>query len=94
LANKKARSRGDGRMKGSILSLNAGSSSVKFALFNAADNLAATVRGEIEDLDSTPRMTARDAGGTVLAERRLPSGLISPSTRCWISSTIIWAATG
>lgn len=61
-------------MKGSILSLNAGSSALKFALFNAVDHLTATVRGEIEDLDSTPHMTARDAGGTALAESRLPSG--------------------
>jgi acetate kinase len=58
-------------MKGSILSLNAGSSSLKFALFNAADPLTATVRGEIEDLNSTPHITARNAAGTVLAEKRL-----------------------
>jgi acetate kinase len=61
-------------MKGSILSLNAGSSSVKFALFNATGHLTATVREEIEDLDSAPPMTARDGAGTVLAERRLASG--------------------
>jgi acetate kinase len=61
-------------MKGSILSLNAGSSRMKFALFNAAAPLTATVRGEIEDLDSTPHMVARNAAGTVLAEKRLPSG--------------------
>jgi acetate kinase len=60
-------------MKGSILSLNAGSSSVKFALFDAANHLAATVRGEIEDLDSTPHLTARDAAGKVLAEKRMPA---------------------
>ena len=50
-ANEKNNLRGGGIMKGSILSLNAGSPSVKFALFNAADNLTATVRLEIEDLD-------------------------------------------
>jgi hypothetical protein len=61
-------------MKGSILSLSAGSSSVKFTLFNAADDLTATVRGKIEDLDSTSHMTARDPPGTVLAEMRLPPG--------------------
>jgi acetate kinase len=61
-------------MKGSILSLNAGSSSMKSALFNATDPVTATVRGEIEDLDSNPHMTARDAAGTVLAEKRLSSG--------------------
>ena len=61
-------------MNGSILSLNAGSSSVKFALFETAGPLTAMVRGEIEDLDSTPHMTARDAAGTVLVEKRLPAG--------------------
>ncbi len=41
-------------MKGSILTLNAGSSSVKFALFDTEANLKNTVRGEIEDLTRRP----------------------------------------
>ncbi len=62
-------------MKRSILTLNAGSSSVKFALFDPAAklqaaSLKATVRGEIEDLDAAPHLLARDAAGTVLAEKR------------------------
>jgi acetate kinase len=61
-------------MSGSILSLNTGSSSVKFALFDTADHLTATVRGEIENLGSTPHMTARDMAGKVLAEKHLPQG--------------------
>ena len=61
-------------MTGSILSLNAGSSSIKFALFNSGPAMKATVRGEIEDLDSTPHFVARETGGTVLADRRLPEG--------------------
>jgi acetate kinase len=60
-------------MKGSILTLNAGSSSVKFALFDTAAGLRATVRGEIEDLDAAPHMLARDAGGVVLSEKRWPA---------------------
>ena len=57
-------------MKGSILTLNAGSSSVKFAVFDGA-TLKDMVRGEIEDLDeAAPHMIARDAAGAVLAERR------------------------
>jgi acetate kinase len=59
---------------GSILSLNAGSSSIKFALFNAGPAMKATVRGEIEDLDSTPHFVARETAGTLLADRRLPFG--------------------
>ena len=61
-------------MTGSILSLNAGSSSIKFALFDTASNLKQTVRGEIEDLDFEPHMVARDAAGRVLMEARLPPG--------------------
>ena len=61
-------------MAGSILTLNAGSSSMKFALFDAADGLKATVRGEIEDLDAAPHLFAHDASGAVLAERRWPAG--------------------
>jgi acetate kinase len=57
-------------MKGSILALNAGSSSVKFAIFDGA-TLKNMVRGEIEDLDeAAPHMIARDAAGAILAERR------------------------
>ena len=61
-------------MKGSILSLNAGSSSIKFALFDTAKNLVPTLRGEIEDLNSEPHMMARDAAGNIMLEKRLPPG--------------------
>ena len=57
-------------MTGSILTLNAGSSSVKFAVFDGT-TLKDMVRGEIEDLDeAAPHLIARDAAGAVLAERR------------------------
>ncbi len=55
-------------MTGSILTINGGSSSLKFALFDNNAELAATVRGEIEDLDAAPHLLARDASGAVLAE--------------------------
>ncbi len=61
-------------MKGSVLSVNAGSSSIKFALFDLAADLRETVRGEIENLEAKPHFTARDAHGKVLAEQHLPSG--------------------
>ncbi|MEO6091716.1 MAG: acetate/propionate family kinase [Novosphingobium sp.] len=57
-------------LSGSILILNAGSSSLKFALFDAA--LLPILRGEIEDIEATPHLAARDAAGTVLANRRWP----------------------
>jgi acetate kinase len=53
-----------------ILALNAGSSSLKFALYRIGDALAATAKGEIESLDSTPHFVARDAKGEKLAETR------------------------
>jgi acetate kinase len=66
-------------MTGSILTLNAGSSSLKFALYDG-DSLAATARGEIENLGEAPHLLARDASGTVLAEQRWPAGLADPFT--------------
>lgn len=56
--------------QGSILTLNAGSSSVKFALFDTARDLRETVRGEIENLSDVPHFHAVDEHGAVLIERR------------------------
>ena len=64
-------------MTGSILTLNAGSSSLKFALF-AAGSATASSRGEIENLTEAPHLCARDAQGAVLAEQRWPAGLADP----------------
>ena len=60
---------------GSLLTLNSGSSSLKFALFDAGSEAPYTARGEIADLDAAPRLLARDAEGAVLADRRWPAGL-------------------
>jgi len=57
-------------MAGSVLTLNSGSSSLKFALFDAA--LAPILRGEIEDIEAFPSLTARDGQGIALPERRWP----------------------
>jgi acetate kinase len=64
-------------MTGAILTLNAGSSSLKFALFDAG-SLAATARGQIENLSEAPHLLANDAKGAVLAEQRWPAGLPDP----------------
>jgi acetate kinase len=53
-----------------ILALNAGSSSLKFALYDVGAALTAAARGEVENLDSTPHFIARDANGAVLSETR------------------------
>ena len=60
--------------RGSILTLNAGSSSVKFALFDRAAKLRETVRGEIENLATAPHFHAHDGAGKVIAEKRWPAG--------------------
>jgi len=45
-----------------ILTLNAGSSSIKFALFDLGSALAEGVRGEVEGLGSTPHLRAEKSG--------------------------------
>ena len=52
-----------------IVVVNAGSSSIKFSLFDAAD-LGLVLRGQVESLSSAPHYLARDASGAVRAERR------------------------
>ena len=59
-------------MAGSVLTLNAGSSSFKFALFDA-DARAPILRGEIENIDEMAHLTAQDRGGMPLPERRWPT---------------------
>jgi acetate kinase len=51
-----------------ILTLNAGSSSIKFALFDKGAE--AIVHGEIEKLATTPHLHAADAAGATLVDRR------------------------
>ena len=61
------------KFDGPILALNAGSSSLKFGLFFADDG-AAALRGEVEEITTAPRLLARGPRGGVLAERRWPAG--------------------
>jgi acetate kinase len=58
---------------GSILTLNAGSSSLKFALFDDLVEPRATIRGEIVDADGASRLSARDASGAIVAESKWAS---------------------
>jgi acetate kinase len=57
-----------------ILCLNAGSSSLKFALFQAASELALVARGQIEGIGAAPHLIVRDAGAAILADKRWPGG--------------------
>lgn len=54
-------------MADAILTLNAGSSSIKFALFEIAKGRI--VSGEIEGIGTAPHFRAADASGTALAEK-------------------------
>jgi len=58
------------------VTLNAGSSSLKFALFGTETGLTATMRGAIGELDSAPHLVAR--ASAALAERRWPAGGAPP----------------
>ncbi len=63
-------------MSQALLSLNAGSSSIKFALYDVAaigsgNRLS---HGQIEGIGSAPHFVARGADGAVLTEYRWPSG--------------------
>ncbi len=58
-------------LAGPILTLNAGSSSLKFALFDAARS--PLLRGEIENLEAIPHLTALDTAGNALPERHWPA---------------------
>jgi acetate kinase len=57
-----------------VLTLNSGSSSIKFSLFELSkcDRLKLVAKGEIEGIGSAPHFFARDAAAAILAERRWP----------------------
>jgi len=61
-------------MTAAILTLNAGSSSIKFAVFEAEDGRLAEVlaRGRIERMGSRPRLVMRDAANAVRNDRTWP----------------------
>ena len=58
-------------MKNVILTLNAGSSSVKFALFDAGADLALDFKGQVDGIGSDARLKIKRADGTVAVERDL-----------------------
>ena len=62
-------------MSQAVLVLNAGSSSIKFAVYDVgADQLTMHYDGQIERLDATPHFLATDADGAVVQERELETG--------------------
>jgi acetate kinase len=63
-------------MADAVLCLNAGSSSLKFALFEVGpgDEPSAVARGQISGIGTEPRLIAGDESGAVLTDRRWPGG--------------------
>jgi acetate kinase len=61
-------------MTDAILTINAGSSSIKFALFDSGTALARIAFGEIEKIGLAPHFLAHDAEGNKLAERTWDHG--------------------
>lgn len=62
-------------MSRAIVSLNAGSSSIKFALFTLdTDGPRHAAAGKLEGIGTAPRLVARDADGAVLVDRSWNSG--------------------
>jgi acetate kinase len=63
-------------MPDALLALNAGSSSVKFALYElaAGNRLGRSATGQIEGIGSAPHLSATDAGGATTLERRWQHG--------------------
>jgi acetate kinase len=57
-------------MNSPIAVLNAGSSSIKFAVFGA--DLQPTFKGQVEQIGVSPKLRVVDAAGTILAEREWP----------------------
>lgn len=56
-------------MSGSIAVINAGSSSIKFALYGAATDGPALYRGQVEGIGVTPHLTVRNARGETVDDR-------------------------
>lgn len=75
-----------------LLTLNAGSSSIKFALFELP-GLALRLSGEIDGLGAQAGFQVRDADGGVLARHRWHSGVEQPADhRDALTWTIAWLA--
>jgi acetate kinase len=60
-------------MTDALLTINAGSSSIKFALFTAR-TLAMRVSGQVERIGTAPRFSAHDAQGSEMGKRSFPHG--------------------
>jgi len=80
-------------MAEAVLTLNAGSSSIKFSLFEidgtASRALRMALKGELEKIRSAPHFVARDPAGAVIAEQRWPDP--NPGFQSLLETVIGWA---
>jgi acetate kinase len=60
-------------MSGCIAVVNAGSSSIKFALFDASSDTNVLYRGQIEAIGVAPRLSVKDAQGITIEQRSWPT---------------------
>jgi len=61
-------------MADAVLAVNAGSSSLKFAVYrDVSGKITPVSKGEIEGIGTAPHFVARNADGVALVERRFPS---------------------
>lgn len=80
-------------MNGVFLTLNAGSSSIKFAVFDAdTDTTTPRIRGAVTGIGRAPAFSARDAGGTTLDAGALASLDVSVDHEAVISLLLPWLA--
>ncbi|HEY3730132.1 MAG TPA: acetate/propionate family kinase [Steroidobacteraceae bacterium] len=63
-------------MRAPLLVINAGSSSIKFSVFETGSNqdLSVLVRGQVEDLDGSPQLQVSDGHGHNLTRQAVPGG--------------------
>ncbi|HXT78613.1 MAG TPA: acetate/propionate family kinase [Acetobacteraceae bacterium] len=77
-------------MTDAILALNAGSSSIKFALYRAGIGHDPTLasRGQVEGIGSTPHFVARSPDGTTLKEQSWAEA--APSFQSLLETVLAW----
>ena len=79
-------------MTGAVLVLNAGSSSLKFALYTGARaDLAVVCEGQVEGLGTAPYMVVKDAGGKTLGEDRWPPAVAGEGHGLALERLSAWA---
>lgn len=76
-------------MTDAVLVLNAGSSSLKFALFELHADLTRLAGGQIEGIGGAPHFIAKDAGRAVLTEKRWPAGE-GPDHEAFLPELLDW----